>query len=102
MRIESRPQQEVISVGAELATVQSLQAITPVEFFKPNGSDPLISAMKEEVRKRAEYLDISTQAKRKQLASLDRQVGSAKNRIDEKRKELVADTKKSLREIDAE
>jgi len=102
VRIESKPQQEVISVGAELATVQSLQAITPVEFFKPNGSDPLISAMKEEVRKRAESLDISTAAKRKQLASLARQIGSAKNRIDEKRKELVADTKKSLREIDAE
>lgn len=102
MRIEANQQQEVISIGAELATIQTLQAITPVDFFKPSGSDQIISALKEEVRKRAAQLDISTEAKRKALASLAYQVAKSKTFLDNKRKELVSDEKKRLKAIDIE
>jgi chromosome segregation ATPase len=74
----------------------------PAEFFKSNGADAVLSALKEEVRKVAATLDISTPGGREAIASLAYKVARSKTALDEQGKELVGAIKKQSGEIDAE
>jgi hypothetical protein len=76
--------------------------MTAVEIFRPGAIDPLLSAIKDEVRQQASKLDISTEPNRKAIASLAFKVAKSKTFIDGQRKNLVADEKKRLASIDAE
>lgn len=88
--------------STELATISAIQSIIPVEFFKPNGSDAILSALKEEVRKQAAALDISTETGRTAIASLAYKVARSKTALDDQGKSLVETIKKQTGEIDAE
>jgi hypothetical protein len=80
----------------------NVEAMTAVEIFRPGAIDPLLGAIKEEVRQQASKLDISTEPNRKAIASLAFKVAKSKTFIDGQRKSLVADEKKRLAAIDAE
>ena len=95
-------QPTVISASTELATISAIPAIVPAEFFKPNGADAVLSALKTEVRKVAATLDISTPGGREAIASLAYKVARSKTALDEQGKELVGAIKKQSGEIDAE
>lgn len=79
-----------------------LETLPAVEIFKPGAIDPILGAIKTEVRRQASELDISTEANRKAIASLAFKVAKSKTFIDEQRKALVADEKKRLKKIDEE
>lgn len=79
-----------------------VETMTAVEIFRPGAIDPILNSIKEEVRKQAAQLDISTDANRKAIASLAFKVAKSKTFIDGQRKNLVADEKKRLASIDAE
>jgi hypothetical protein len=85
-----------------LATISAIPAIVPAEFFKPNGADAVLSALKTEVRKVAATLDISTPGGREAIASLAYKVARSKTALDEQGKDLVSAIKKQSGEIDAE
>jgi hypothetical protein len=95
-------QPTVISASTELATISAIPAIVPAEFFKPNGADAVLSALKTEVRKVAATLDISTPGGREAIASLAYKVARSKTALDEHGKDLVSAIKKQAGEIDAE
>ena len=95
-------QPTIISASTELATISAIPAIVPAEFFKPNGADAVLSALKTEVRKVAATLDISTPGGREAIASLAYKVARSKTALDEQGKELVGAIKKQSGEIDAE
>ena len=99
MRIDAK---EAPSVGTELATISAIQTIVPAEFFKPDGSAAVLAALKEEVRKQAASLDISTELGRAAIASLAYKVARSKTALDEQGKTLVADQKAALKAIDIE
>lgn len=88
--------------GTDLALVPALQTIVPAELFKPQGSDAVLTAIEVEVRRRAAELDISTEERRKAIASLAYQVSRTKTGIDQLRKDLVADEKERIKAIDRE
>jgi colicin import membrane protein len=88
--------------STELATMAQLQAIVPSEFFKPNGSDAILTALTAEVRKQAALLDISTESRRAAIAALAYKVAKSKTALDKARKDLVADQKEALKAIDRE
>ena len=96
------PQPAVTSTSTDLAIIASIPAIVPSEFFRPNGADAVLSALKAEVRKIASALDISTPAGREAIASLAYKVARSKTALDEQGKELVSAIKKQSGEIDAE
>jgi hypothetical protein len=83
----------------ELARIES---ITPAELFKPGTLDPILGRIREEVRREAACLDISTEANRKALAALAYKVAKSKTFIDAQRKKLVAGEKERLKAIDQE
>ena len=95
-------QPAITSASTELAIISAIPAIVLAEFFKPNGADAVLSALKEEVRKVAAMLDISTPSGREAIASLAYKVARSKTALDEKGKELVGAIKKQSGEIDAE
>jgi hypothetical protein len=95
-------QPAVISASTELAIISAIPAIVPAEFFKPNGADAVLSALKTEVRKVAATLDISTPGGREGIASLAYKVARSKTALDEQGKDLVSAIKKQTGEIDAE
>jgi chromosome segregation ATPase len=95
-------QPTVTSASTELALISAIPAIVPAEFFKSNGADAVLSALKEEVRKVAATLDISTPGGREAIASLAYKVARSKTALDEQGKELVGAIKKQSGEIDAE
>jgi hypothetical protein len=95
-------QPAVISASTELAIISAIPAIVPAEFFKPNGADAVLSALKTEVRKVAATLDISTPGGREGIASLAYKVARSKTALDEQGKDLASAIKKQTGEIDAE
>lgn len=99
MRIEAK---EAPAPGAELAVITSVQAIAPSEFFKAGGSKAVLDALKEEVRKQAAALDISTETGRKAIASLAYKVARSKTALDEQGEKLGEDLRKAKEAIDAE
>ena len=88
--------------STELAVMPAIQSIVPAEFFKPNGSETVLAALKDEVRKQAALLDISTETGRAAIASLAYKVARSKTALDEQGKDLVTAIKKQSGEIDAE
>jgi polyhydroxyalkanoate synthesis regulator phasin len=103
LNTETRAVQPTITnTSTELAIISAIPAIVPAEFFKPNGADAVLSALKEEVRKVAATLDISTPGGREAIASLAYKVARSKTALDEQGKELVVAIKKHSGEIDAE
>lgn len=102
LNTEARNQPAVTSTSTDLAIISAIPAIVPAEFFKPNGADAVLSALKTEVRKVAATLDISTPAGREAIASLAYKVARSKTALDEQGKELVGAIKKQSGEIDAE
>lgn len=76
--------------------------VVPAEFFKPQGSDAILAQLEISVRKRANELDISTDAGRRAIASLAYQVARTKTGLDDARKALVADQKEAIKLIDKE
>jgi hypothetical protein len=75
-------------------------SITPAKMFEPGAMDSILDRIKAEVR--AIDTDISTDAGRKAIKSLDRKIARSKTFIDAKRQELVGDRKKELALIDKE
>ena len=58
---ETKPIEPVPEAPAGMALVQvTNEIITPAVFFKPAGSDAVLARLKEEVRRQAAVLDIST------------------------------------------
>ena len=88
--------------STELAVMPAIQSIVPAEFFKPNGSETVLAALKDEVRKQAALLDISTETGRAAIASLAYKVARSKTALDEQGKDLVTAIKKQSGEIDTE
>lgn len=79
-----------------------LEAMTALEIFKPGTIDPVLEAIETEARAQAACLDISTEANRKEIASLAFKVAKSKTFVEAQRKALVADEKKRLAKIDEE
>lgn len=86
----------------EQTALARIETITPVELFKPGTLDPILDAIKAEVRREAAQLDISTLENRKALASLAFKVARSKTFVDGQRLKLVADEKLRLKAIDKE
>lgn len=96
------PTEHAVAPSAELTVITAIQAIVPAEFFKPNGSDEVLAKLREEVRKQAAALDISTEQNRAALASLAYKVARSKTALDEQGKNLTEDLRKKKGEVDAE
>lgn len=79
-----------------------IETITAVELFKPGTIDPLLKAIKDQVRAEASKLDIATEENRKAIASLAFKVAKSKTFIDGQRRALVAEEKARLKAIDQE
>lgn len=99
MRIKAK---ETPAPGTDLAVITSVQAIVPSEFFKAGGSKSVLDALKEEVRKQAAALDISTETGRKAIASLAYKVARSKTALEEQGKALVVELKAQSNAIDKE
>ena len=78
------------------------EPITPALFFRATGSDAILATLKEEVRRQAAALDISTEKGRKAIASLAHKVARSKTFLDDAGKDLVADKKAEIAAVDAE
>lgn len=77
-----------------------VEKMSPAEIFKPGTMDPIIERIRAEVR--AIKTDISTEAGRKEIASLAFKVAKSKTFLDGLRKQLVEGEKKRLKAIDQE
>lgn len=99
MRLEAK---EAPAPSTELATISAVASIVPAEFFRPNGSAEILAALKDEVRKQALALDISTETGRAAIASLAYKVARSKTALDEQGKKLVEGEKSRLKAIDIE
>lgn len=89
-------------MATETTALAILETCTAVQIFEPGFIDPVIERIEAEARSEAARLDISTEANRKQLASLAYKVARSKTFIDGQRLALVADEKKRLKRIDEE
>jgi colicin import membrane protein len=96
------PPEPPANPGTALAVLIPLSSIVPTEFFKPNGSDAILATLEKIVLEQRAKLDISTEAGRAGIASLNRKVASSKTALDGLRKDLVADQKEALKAIDKE
>lgn len=88
--------------GTALVVMGSKEPITVVAFFKPAGSDAVLERMREEVRRQAAELDISTPKGREAIASLAYKVARTKTAVDEMGKAVVEDQKRTITEVDTE
>src|SRR4051812_14164349 len=70
------------------------------EYFKPQGLDPIIEAIRKEVT--GIVPDISTKKGREEIASLAYKVAKSKTALDEMGKKLVSGLKEKAKAIDAE
>lgn len=91
----------MIAEAQETALVR-IETISPAQLFVPEVIDPILDAIRAEVRKQAAELDIATPDSRKAIASLAFKVAKSKTFIDGQRKSLVEDEKKRLKAIDRE
>lgn len=99
MRVEAK---EAPAPSAELAVVSAVTTIVAVDFFKAGGSKEILAQLKDEVRKQAASLDISTETGRKAIASLAYKVARSKTALDEQGEKLGEDLRKAKEAIDAE
>ena len=70
-------------MSTALATIENKPA---TELFKPGAIDPILDAIRAEVRREAACLDISTEANRKAIASLAFKVAKSKTFVDKRRR----------------
>jgi len=85
---------------ASISALVRIESMTPEMIFLPGTIDPLLDAIKAEIR--SQKPDLTTEKGRKAIASLAYKVARTKTFIDEGRQKLVADEKKRLAAIDAE
>lgn len=78
----------------------TIETLTPATVFAPGGVETIISKLEADVR--AIKTDISTDAGRKEIASIAYKVARSKTALDEMGKTLVADIKAQAAKIDAE
>jgi colicin import membrane protein len=78
----------------------TIETLTPATVFAPGGVEAIISKLEADVR--AIKTDISTDAGRKEIASLAYKVARSKTALDEMGKTLVSDIKAQAAKIDAE
>jgi len=84
------------------SALMKVDRMTPAEIFVPGAMDPILVAIREEVKRQAAEIDTSTPAGLKQLGSLAYKVTKSKTFIEAQRKSLVAAEKKRLQAIDTE
>jgi hypothetical protein len=102
MRIAPAETSAPAETGTELAVLPALEAIVPAEFFKPSGSDAILTTLEETVMAMRAKLDISTEVGRRAIASLAYRVSRSKTALDKLREDLVRDRKVELKAIDKE
>jgi colicin import membrane protein len=102
MRIAPAETSAPAETGTELAVLPALEAIVPAEFFKPSGSDAILTTLEETVMAMRAKLDISTEGGRRAIASLAYRVSRSKTALDKLREDLVRDRKVELKSIDKE
>jgi hypothetical protein len=102
MRIAPAETSAPAETGTELAVLPALEAIVPAEFFKPSGSDAILTTLEETVMAMRAKLDISTENGRRAIASLAYRVSRSKTALDKLREDLVRDRKVELKAIDKE
>jgi colicin import membrane protein len=102
MRIAPAETSAPAQTGTELAVLPALEAIVPTEFFKPSGSDAILTTLEETVMALRAKLDISTVGGRQAIASLAYRVSRSKTALDKLREDLVRDRKVELKAIDKE
>ena len=90
------------TTGFEMAILAKPHEIIPIQFFAPQGSDAILTALEEEVMRERAKLDISTERGRKAIASLAYKVSQSKTALDKARKDLVANQKEAIKAIDKE
>lgn len=78
----------------------TIEALTPATVFVPGGVEAIVSKLETEVR--AIKTDISTDAGRKEIASIAYKVARSKTALDDMGKNLVADIKAQAGKIDAD
>jgi hypothetical protein len=78
----------------------TIDTLTPATVFVPGGVEAIVSKLETEVR--AIKTDISTDAGRKEIASLAYKVARSKTALDDMGKNLVADIKAQAGKIDAD
>lgn len=76
----------------------SIETLNPVEVFKDGGIDPIIAQVEAQVR--AFQPDMTTDAGRKEIASIAYKVARSKTALDDMGKEFVATLKKQAAGID--
>lgn len=81
----------------DLATIE---ALTPAEVFTDKGADPIIDRIEKEAR--AALIDISTDAGRKECASIAYKIARSKTFLDDMGKDLVSEWKGRSAKVDAE
>lgn len=77
-----------------------VEELTPMQLFAPGALNPILERIKAEVR--AIETDISTDAGRKEIASVAYKIARTKTFIETQRLALVADEKKRIAAIDTE
>jgi colicin import membrane protein len=78
----------------------TIETLTPATVFVPGGVEAVISKLEADVR--GVKTDISTDAGRKEIASLAYKVARSKTALDDMGKDLVADIKAQAGKIDAD
>lgn len=78
----------------------TIETLTPEVVFAPGGVEAIISKLETEVR--AVKTDMSTEAGRKEIASIAYKVARSKTALDDMGKDLVAGIKAQASKIDAE
>ncbi|MFB6449292.1 hypothetical protein ACFDR1_16890, partial [Bradyrhizobium sp. 1AS5L] len=78
----------------------TIETLTPATVFTPGGVEAIISKLEADVR--SVKTDISTDAGRKEIASLAYKVARSKTALDDMGKDLVADIKAQASKIDAD
>jgi len=92
-------EQEIIEPSTALVVTENKNhALT----FVPNGLDPILEKIKENTRKRAAELDISTPKGRQAIISLSVEVRDEKTALEKIRVNLVAEKKRALTLVDEE
>src|SRR5208283_5213521 len=93
---------DAAATSTALAISAALPAIVPAEFFRPDGSAAILEAIKANVRAQAAHMDISTEARRKEIASLAYAVAADTTKLNNEGKNLVAGAKEQIKAIDRE
>ena len=84
------------------SALMKVDRMTAAEIFVPGAMDPILVAIREEVKRQAAEIDTSNPAGLKQLGSLAYKVTKSKTFIESQRKSFVAAEKKRLQVVDTE